>query len=380
MELQTYNSTRFEVQSVLLLGWTPEKVWTAIVKSIWCIEGNADLKFCGERPSPVGADTPGNDVGLFSRYESDFVPFKPRADILCVGKAYAPGGRPVSECLVTFAVGKWNKTIRVIGNRVWRAGFRSWFAALSEPEPFTSMPVSYEYAYGGADAHLTKEPQTFSVNPIGKGYCKSEKGFDGLPLPNLEDPAHPIKNWKDQPRPMGFGPVGRTWQPRLRKAGTYDEKWMKERAPALPLDFDEGYYNCAPEDQQLSGYLRGDEEVRVTNMHPKHPNFVSRLPGIRVRCLFQRDLQSDLIEELTMNLDTLWINMEQLLMVLVWRGRIKSADLPEDTTFFTVQEELASPPRPLESYRNIFLEHAKQNDMSDLEAAVAEEEATAGES
>ena len=166
-------------------------------------------------------------------YESDFVPFKPRAEFLCVGKAYALAGRPVQECLVTFSVGKPSKSIRVVGNRVWRSGFRNWFVAPSEPEPFTSMPVSYENAYGGADLHLTKEPQTFPANPIGKGYCKSGKGMDGLPLPNLEDPAHPIKSWKDQPRPMAFGPIGRTWQPRLRKAGTYDEQ-MDEGASARP--------------------------------------------------------------------------------------------------------------------------------------------------
>jgi hypothetical protein len=190
----------------------------------------------------------------------------------------------------------------------------------------------------------------------------------------LEDPAHPIKSWKDQPRPMGFGPIGRTWQPRLKKAGTYDEKWIKERAPALPLDFDEGYYNCALEDQQIP-YLRGDEEVWVTNMHPQYPNFVSRLPGIRVRCLFQRDLTSELVEELPMNLDTLWIDMEQLQMVLVWRGRIKSEGLPEDTTFLTVQEELATPQRSPESYRYLFIEHARKEDMSDLDAALAAEDA-----
>ncbi len=116
-------------------------------------------------------------------------------------------------------------------------------------------------------------------------------------------------------------------------------------------------------------------------MHAKHPNFVCRLPGIRVRCLFQREPQSEQIEELKLNLDTLWIDMEQLQMVLVWRGRIKSEGLAEDTVFLTVQEELGCPPRPIESYRDIFLEHAKQQDMSDLEAAVAEEDAaTAGES
>ena len=375
------NLTCFSGQTPIFRGVNDGAAYSVIMKA------TCDLKLSGivtlsikQLPLANGDTHVGDSEEPKVHYESDFVPFKPRADFLCVGKAYAPAGRPVHECMVTFGVGKWSKTIRVIGNRVWRAQFKNWLVSLSDPEPFVSMPISFEYAFGGADPHLTKEPQTYAPNPIGKGYCKSEKGIDGLPLPNLEDPAHPIKSWKDQPRPMAFGPVGRTWQPRLRKAGTYDEKWMKERAPLLPLDFDQGYYNCAPEDQQLAGYLRGDEEVRVTSMHPKHPNFVSRLPGIRVRCLFHRNLRSDLIEELKMNLDTLWIDMEQLQMVLVWRGRIKSADLPEDTTFLTVQEELASPPQPLESYRDIFSEHAKQQDMSDLEVAVAEEEAAAGES
>jgi len=315
----------------------------------------------------------GEDNATVVRYESDFVPVKPHADILCVGNAYAPGGRPATECMVSFGVGKWNKTIRVIGNRVWRSKLRRWIVFPTDPEPFISLPVSYENTYGGTDVFLEKEPQPYAANPIGKGYCKSGKGLDGLPLPNLEDPAHPIKSWGDRPRPMGFGPIGRTWQPRLKKAGTYDEKWIKERAPALPLDFDEGYYNCAPEDQQIP-YLRGDEEVRVTNMHPQYPNFVSRLPGIRVRCLFQRDLQSDFVEEMPMNLDTLWIDMEQLQMVLVWRGRIDSKGLPEDTTFLTVQEALSSAQRPRESYRTLFIEHAKKEDMSDLDAALAAED------
>ena len=45
---------------------------------------------------------------------------------------------------------------------------------------------------------------------------------------------------------MAFGPVGRSWQPRIRWAGTYDQKWMDEKFPFLPEDFDERYYQCRP--------------------------------------------------------------------------------------------------------------------------------------
>src|SRR4030095_4033073 len=39
------------------------------------------------------------------RYEADFVPFKPRADTLCVGNAYVPGGKLSPNCVVAFGVG-----------------------------------------------------------------------------------------------------------------------------------------------------------------------------------------------------------------------------------------------------------------------------------
>ncbi len=301
------------------------------------------------------------------RYETDYVPYKPKADVLCVGKAYAPAGKPVKECGVSLRVGKWKKTIRVVGNRIWEKGARQWGGTPSSREPFESMEVSYERAYGGSDSHVTKEPQTFSGNPLGKGYCPSGKGIDGLALPNLEDPGHPIKSWKDQPQPMGFGPIGRTWQPRLKKAGTYDEAWEEQRAPTLPIDFDEAFYNCAPEDQQFPDFLRGDEEVGVANMHPAFPKLTWQLPGIRLRGLFQREGPHDDIEKLKMNLDTLWVDMEELQMVLVWRGWVERENLPETTTFLAVQESLQSSRRPREQYRKLFVDYAKEEELEEGE-------------
>jgi len=51
----------------------------------------------------------------------------------------------------------------------------------------------------------------------------------------------------------------------VKLAGTYDEKWQKQRCPLPPADFNRAFFNVAPPDQQLDGYLPG-EEVRLDGM------------------------------------------------------------------------------------------------------------------
>ena len=174
---------------------------------------------------------------------------------------------------------------------------------------------------------------------------------------------------------MAFGPVGRTWEPRIKRAGTYDKNWLKHRSPKLPEDFQEAFYNCAPEDQQMPGYLRGDEEVRVQNMHPEHSDFRCRLPGVRVRALLDRKVGARYqFEEITMNLDTLWVDMEALQMVLVWRGRIPATSLEGQGPVLIVEEPLASPPRPAESYRPELARHAAEEQEAENAVEAAEKE------
>jgi hypothetical protein len=175
-----------------------------------------------------------------------------------------------------------------------------------------------------------------------------------LPLPNLEDPAQPIRNIGDRPVPKSFGPVGRTWQPRLSLAGTYDKHWLKHRSPKLPEDFDERYYNCAPEDQQIEGYLRGDEEIRVTNMHPLHRDLRCRLPAIRMRCIIERrNGANTALDDAAMNLDTLFVDMEAMQMILVWRARL-SRELLAPGSRVLLAEESLDRAHPVETYRAQF--------------------------
>lgn len=374
MDFSVANSTRFDAQMLPSGAMNGAAAHSVIVKATYNIGADVVLRISEKQIPLIGADIPGDDSAEAVHYESDFVPFKPKADVLCVGKAYAPGGL-ASECMVSFGVGSWSKAIRVIGDRQWKPILGRFFGIKSKAKPFQSMVVSYDNAYGGKDAGKPDGFRFYPFNPTGKGHSRKGGGLKGLALPNLEDPKRPVRSWRSRPKPISFGPVGRTWEPRIRKAGTYDKKWLKNRSPQLPEDFDEGFYNCAPEDQQFQGYLRGDEEIRVQNMHPQPPDFRCRLPGIRVRALLDRRVGAqNQFEEITMNLDTLWVDMEALKVVLVWRGRIAAAKAPEGGTVLIVEEPLNAAARAAESYRPQLMEHAAEEQEADRTVEETEKE------
>lgn len=206
----------------------------------WTIIAGAALNSCtgnrwcqSTKPFALSAvDVPmGEPATSAAHYESDIVPFKPRADVLCIGKAFAPTGA-AKACVVSFGVGSWNKEILVIGDRQWTSKLGGLTIGISEPAPFQSMPISFHNAYGGHDGDTPKSPLFYEGNPFGKGFTLGGQRLHGLPMPNLEDPTRQIKTWRDRVIPRSFGPVGRTWQPRLARAGTYDENWIKTRAKA----------------------------------------------------------------------------------------------------------------------------------------------------
>lgn len=371
------NTTAFPFEMINLTPEGGAPAWTVIAKASYALLiDNGRLKPLLKPLPPSGVDLRAADCAEAAiQYESDFMPLKPRADALCVGKACPPRGVAVTECLVGFGVGPWIKTIRVVGNRRWLPSLGGLMHRMSDPEPFKSIPVSFENAFGGRDAGKPDGFRFYAPNPIGKGYSAKGRGLDNLPLPNLEDPNDPIKSWRSRPRPMSFGPVGRTWPPRIKYAGTYDKRWLKERSPQLPEDFRDDFYNCAPEDQQIPGYLRGDEEVRVMNMHPEHSDLRFRLPGIRVRALLNRKLgMRNQFEEITMNLDTLWVDMEALQFVLVWRGRVSASDAAGQGPVLIVEESLQSTPLPMEHYRPQLEQHLAEELQADQEVEEAEKE------
>jgi hypothetical protein len=212
------------------------------------------------------------------RFESDLVPFKPCTDVVLVGRAHAPEGKPVTQMVAGVRVGPVRSGIAVFGDRKWESQLLK-APTISYPQPFLAMDLVYEHAFGGIDASAglyCKE------NLVGTGFIgkRTVERIEGLRLPNLEDPRNLIHAWNSRPRPVGLGFYGRGWAPRLAYAGTYDEQYMKTRHPLPPADFSYRFFNGAHPDLQVEGYLRGDEEVDLLNVCPGAPRVHFRLPGI----------------------------------------------------------------------------------------------------
>jgi hypothetical protein len=264
-------------------------------------------------------------------YESDYAPAKPRCDVLLLGSAYAPGGRPTERVTVSMRLGRMEKSFDVVGNRVWRSSLSQ--ISSTRPEPFTVMPISYDTAFGGVDNH-DPDPQThgaYTANPVGKGFqvTNDARLFDGKPLPNTEESSIPVSSPQGSYRPMALGPVGRGWQPRASYAGTYDQHWMDNVFPFLPSDFDERYYQAAPADQQVD-YIKGGEVVTLTNLTPGgHCRFALPRLEVPVTFFFKNHQQTEILAVV----DALVIESDLNRFVLLWR-----ASLPLRRNMFEVAQ------------------------------------------
>jgi hypothetical protein len=272
---QVDNRTPFAAER----GWVRDRdgaeVWLVAVKCTFDIMPDGSTEVSAEQPLVLRVPEYNGEPGKSSlRYEADLVLNKTTTDVVVVGNAYAPNGRPVNELEVGCRVGPVQKVLRVCGDRVWRDG------AVSAPQPFIRMPLVYERAFGGVD-RLSPQPDCDWDwrNPVGTGFAIQQSNIDGVPLPNIELREQPIRSWEDRPAPAGFGPICSHWQPRAGYAGTYGDKWMKERQPLLPEDFDERFFQCAPADQQAPEFLMGGEPVVLLNLSPKE-NLRFALPKV----------------------------------------------------------------------------------------------------
>jgi uncharacterized protein YjbI with pentapeptide repeats len=267
---------------------------------------------------------------------------KARGEALCVGRAYPPGGQPARSCRVRMQVGEVDKTLVAVGDRVWD------FNGSSEPAPFTEMPIRWSHAYGG---------EGFGENPVGKGH-RPVTGADGQSvhaLPNIEDPANLVRERDGTVRPAGYMPVDLTWSPRMARAGTYDDQWLKDSFPGLPPDGRWTIYNLAPEDQWVDGFFRGDESFLLENMHPTRPRIEGRLPGAVARVLVtQRDADGDSVKEIPTRLDTVWFFPDAERCVVIYRGTLGVAD-DEATDLVDLLAAVEDPaaPKDLAHYQRV---------------------------
>ncbi len=259
---------------------------SVILKGTFRMTHGAPAAFA-EEPLPIfTADVPsGDDPAAPVRFETDMVPFKPLADVVLVGKAYAPGAEPRATPLdVSLRVGSLARTLRVFGDRTWSFPSKlSMTPTITQPRPFVTMELVYERAFGGIDvaSSMWSDENLAGTGFIGK---KTTGAIQDRPLPNIEDPEHLIGSWDTRPRPAGFGFYGRGWMPRLKHVGTPHPEPVDpdERRRGIATDFSYEFFNGAHPDLQVKGYLKGDEPVELKNVSPDSL-IEFRLPGIRPR-------------------------------------------------------------------------------------------------
>ena len=236
------------------------------------------------QPPPFSRDEFYGEPGKSSvRFESDYVPPKPRTDVLVNAIARAPRGAAATKWPVFVEVGPVRKVLRVTGPGMWRRSILGGWSR-SEPAPCDRVPIRYEYAFGGAAIRRrsgsAEEWLSFSSqNPIGRGWIDSGMDEREVPAAQIEDPDHLIRSAGDRPPPAGLGALHRSWQPRLELAGTFDQKWLDTRWPHLPANFNFAHYNAAQPGLIAPGYLRGDEEVKLGGLLPGPFEHRFALPG-----------------------------------------------------------------------------------------------------
>ncbi|MGK9236883.1 DUF2169 domain-containing protein [Inquilinus limosus] len=301
-----------------------------------------------DQPEPRGFQSHEDGNGGSPIYGGDFAPHKPRADFTLLGTCHAPAGRPVTSLDVTIGLGDWRKTLRVFGDSAWVRDVAGGLT-VSDPTPFRSMALRYENSFGGV---------TSRHNPWGKGFgaIGAEPG-SRLPIANIH-PQDTLHTAPDQDRPpAGFGPLAPEMEARGRLQGTHDAHWLYHRRPLPPEDFDWGFYNVAPRDQQFDGFLRGDERLFFANLHPEHPAFDATLPGLRVRTFIIRTTRGapekeQRYEEIATVLDSVHVDTDAMTLDLTWRAATavhdpKAQDVEQA---LVVSEPMAEAPKSAEAH------------------------------
>lgn len=305
-------------------NWVRDKdgaeVWLVAVKGTFDILPDGTTQLSKEQEAVVLAPQfAGNPLSSSLLNDTDLPHKKLATDVLIHGHAYAPEGKPVTSLPVGFKVANIQKIIHVTGDRVWLDGITG--LSISVPIPFNKIPITYERAFGGMD--LMDDDEKKHVwdlrNPAGCGFAPKADHLIGKAVPNFEYPDELLSNWKQRPRPAGFGPIAGHWHSRVKFAGTYDANWENTRLPLLPEDFNEKYYQSAPDDQQITGYLKGGELVQLLNLTPQG-KFQFVLP--RIFLAFTTYFDDGTSEDHRAVLHTVILKPDVLKVVLVWHTHL----------------------------------------------------------
>ncbi len=295
--------------------WQPRAaafVSTVICKATYELrQGVSPLVMTPAAPLPEDLYWEDNRTGSIHT-PADFAPFKRHVDVLLGGHAYTPPGQASEFFVARFAVGTINKAIAVHGDRHWRPD-----GSLSEPVPFTKMPLRWERAAGG--------PTTW--NPVGVPVSKQGQ----WPAPNLEPVGFRLQSPTQLGPPIGFGALAPYWPTRAEHLKQHGRGWVHEKwfERPLPPDVDAAYFNVAPFDQQIAK-LPSPMQVVLVHLHPKSPRLSTVLEDVCPVAVVKRSGGAP--QEISMRCDTLFVDTDRGTCTLTWRASVPLRHPLEDVS------------------------------------------------
>jgi hypothetical protein len=223
---------------VSCLRWQPRH--DACALTVIC-KATFDLR-PGESPLAAAQEDIWDDAARVS----DLVPFKRRADVFVVGRAYPPNSQTASV-VARIGVGSWQKAVDAQADRQWIVA--------------------------------------------------------------------------------GMGPIPSTASTRVALLGRHAASWDHQawHKRPLPQDVDGAFFNAAPFDQQLDGF-GADELLRLE----------TKLARVVPHVLVQRSDKP--VQDVRLRCDTLVIDTDKLVAMLVWRGvAVLSSDVEQALVIVTAE-------------------------------------------
>lgn len=335
MSCSVINSTPFQVMAFPAVDADGRKQQVLVVKGTWrlssgrVVESERQLPMLrlaryqqlGELPlEPAQRSViKGREAQRWLRHDSDHLQPKACFDVIVNAWAQLPDARPRTaiECAVSY---RDKPLLRLLAHapRVWRRSMGGMANPVIEHvAPVSRIPLIYPFAFGGDPAGADASVDPWPGNQNGMGYCVRHDVADGVPLPWIEAPAHPIRQWNDHPEPIALGHTDPADLPRRGLQGTFDEQWRNARAPSRPLDFDPRHYNAAPEPLQLRSPPRAGELISLHHLG-KQARIDVRLPAVCLRASAQT-MGGVRLPVQTMVWDSLLIEPEEDHYALTWR-------------------------------------------------------------
>jgi hypothetical protein len=311
---QLANDTPFAAERSVQLDPNGVQHWVVVVKGTYRFDGPAPALTDQQEPVCIASEYLGDAGSSSLLRETEMTYAHPGTDVIVNGAAYAPQGKSVRQMDVRVSIGQSAKALRVFGDRQWVSGGPDLLP--SSPVPFQTMPICYERAYGGV---LANGSAFEDRNPIGLGFGLTREELVNKPLPNIEDPAQPIRGPMDRPAPVGFGALAAHWMPRKQLAGTYDDRWKQTKLPLLPNDFSPRFFVAAPVGLHCPEPLQGGERIRLEGLSTEGP---LEFPVPREVILITTTVKGDKIRR-TPQLDRVIVEPDKRLVIAVWRMSLK---------------------------------------------------------